>query len=467
MLGFYASNSKSRKVNNWEVRAELLPMQPKIGNLNPEIVMTYPQALQVLFDQLPMFQRQGAVAFKKDLTNTVKLCKYFDDPHTKFKSVHIAGTNGKGSVSHFLASILQEADYKVGLYTSPHLKDFRERIKVNGEMIPEEKVIRLVENHLPNFSEIKPSFFEMTVALAFHHFAEEKVDIAIVETGLGGRLDSTNVINPELSIITNIGYDHQQFLGETLQEIAGEKAGIIKYKVPTLIGRSQPETNSVFILKTNQLFSTIQFVENEMEVVSSQFCPFPDPTLSMEIRVAGHPLNLNSPVAGAYQVENIRTAVAASTQLIQQGWKIELSHIQKGVSNVIINTGFAGRWQKIGNSPTTICDCGHNMDGISEISKMLDLTPHQHLHFVIGMVGDKDLSSVLTILPKNASYYFCAPDIPRALDVDKLASKAKVFGLIGSVFLSVSEALRSARKVAGTNDLVFVGGSTFVVAEVV
>ena len=429
--------------------------------------MTYQQALDVLFAQLPMYQRQGAVAFKKDLTNTLWLCDYFNNPHKKFRSVHIAGTNGKGSVSHFLASVLQEAGYKVGLYTSPHLKDFRERIKINGEMIPEAKVMDLVQNHLPNFSEVKPSFFEMTVALAFKHFADEEVDIAIVETGLGGRLDSTNVLEPELSIITNIGYDHQQFLGERLPQIASEKAGIIKYRTPTIVGRSQEETDSIFILKAKELLSELYFARDEIEVISVDYAGRPSPILKVGLKAFGEQFELNSPLAGTYQVENIVTAGCAVQALIKKGWLIQRENYINGVSNVVANTGLQGRWQVLSEAPLTICDCGHNIDGVNELVQLLDKTEHHQLHIVWGMVSDKDSKAVLSMLPKDAIYYFCAPDIPRAMEVEVLVEHAKKFNLNGSRFSSVSKALNAAKNTSTEEDLVFVGGSTFVVAEVV
>lgn len=429
--------------------------------------MTYQQALDILFAQLPMYQRQGAVAFKKDLTNTLWLCDYFNDPHKKFKSVHIAGTNGKGSVSHFLASVLQEAGYKVGLYTSPHLKDFRERIKINGELIPESDVIDLVQNHLPHFSEVKPSFFEMTVALAFKHFADNEVDIAIVETGLGGRLDSTNVLEPELSIITNIGYDHQQFLGETLPEIAGEKAGIIKYQTPTIVGRSQVETDAIFIVKTDELFSELHFAPDQIEILSVEYEGRPTPSLQVNIKGFGEEFELNSPLAGTYQVENLVTVGCAIQALIKKGWFITRDNFLNGVSNVVKNTGLYGRWQVLSEFPLTICDCGHNIDGVNEIAQLLKQTKHDQLHIVWGMVSDKDPKVVLSLLPNSAAYYFCAPDIPRAMEVEILAGHARDLGLNGSTYGSVSEARKAAVDASSKEDLVFIGGSTFVVAEVV
>lgn len=429
--------------------------------------MTYQEALDALYEQLPMFQRQGAPAFKKDLTNTVFLCGYFNDPHQKFKSVHIAGTNGKGSVSHLLSSILQEAGFKVGLYTSPHLKDFRERIKINGEPISEAKVIDLAENHLPNFVNIGPSFFEMTVALAFKHFAEEEVDIAIVETGLGGRLDSTNILNPELCIITNIGLDHQQFLGDTIQEIASEKAGIIKRETPVVIGRNQAETDSIFVLKSDEMYAEAHFAEDELDLLEIDYVGRPTPSLNVKLRGFGEEFELRSGLAGTYQAENIRTVGCAVQALIKQGWTIGRKNFAMGIANIIENTGFQGRWQTLSADPLTVCDCGHNADGISEIIKLLDQTPHDQLHIVWGMVADKQLDPVLQMLPKAASYYFCSPNIPRGLNVNDLQQKASEFGLNGKPFNSVREALQAATDKALENDLVFVGGSTFVVAEVV
>lgn len=429
--------------------------------------MTYKEALDALYSQLPMFQRQGAPAFKKDLTNTTFLCEYFDDPQEKFKSIHVAGTNGKGSVSHLLASVFQEAGYKVGLYTSPHLKDFRERIKINGEPIPEEKVIDLVQHHLPNFQEVGPSFFEMTVALAFKHFAEEKVDIAIVETGLGGRLDSTNVINPELSVITNIGLDHQQFLGETIQEIAGEKAGIIKQNVPVVIGSNQVETDSIFVLKSDEKNATAHIAEDELDLVQVEYSGRPTPSLHVILKGFGEEFNLKSGLAGSYQAINIRTVGCAIQVMIGQGWIIGRKNFAAGISKVVENTGLHGRWETLAIEPLTICDCGHNLDGITEILKLLEQTEHAHLHIVWGMVSDKDHGPVLGLLPKAASYYFCAPDIPRALDAESMQLEAGKFDLLGHRFPTVKEALNAAQAKAGSNDLIFIGGSTFVVAEVV
>ena len=429
--------------------------------------MTYEQALNALFSQLPMYQRQGASAFKKDLTNTYWLCEYFDDPQSKFKSIHIAGTNGKGSVSHFLASVLQEAGYKVGLYTSPHLKDFRERIKINGEPIPETKVIDLVENHLPNFREVQPSFFEMTVALAFKHFADEEVDVAVVETGLGGRLDSTNVLLPELSIITNIGLDHQQFLGDTLLHIATEKAGIIKRNVPVVVGKSQPETDTVFLLQADELNATLHYADEESELLSVKYEGRPEPTLRVELKAFGEVFKLKSPLPGIYQAENILTVACAVQELIRQEWTIGRKNFRQGIANTVKNTGFMGRWQTLSHDPLTICDCGHNADGVEQIVALLKATEHDQLHVVWGMVSDKDPEGTLSLLPKSAEYYFCAPAIPRAMTPEDLKQHAQKHSLSGKCHPSVLEALTEAKKAAKVNDLIFVGGSTFVVAEVV
>ena len=430
-------------------------------------MITYQEALDSLFSQLPMYQRQGAPAFKKDLSNTYWLCEYFENPQSKFKSIHIAGTNGKGSVSHFLASVLQEAGCKVGLYTSPHLKDFRERIRINGEPIHEDKVIDLVEHHLPNFKEVQPSFFEMTVALAFKHFADEEVDVAVVETGLGGRLDSTNVLVPELSIITNIGWDHQQFLGDTLLHIATEKAGIIKRNVPVVVGKSQPETDTVFLLQADELNATLHYADEESELLSVSYQGRPKPMLQAKLKAFGEVFQLESPLPGTYQAENILTVACAVQELIRQGWTIGRKNFRVGIANTVKNTGILGRWQTLSEDPLTICDCGHNIDGVEQIVELLKTTEHNQLHIVWGMVSDKDPEKILSLLPKDAHYHFCAPDIPRAMPLQDLEQQAQDHGLSGTSYGSVSEALVGAQKAAKDNDLIFIGGSTFVVAEVV
>lgn len=405
--------------------------------------MNYQQTLTYLFEQLPMYQRMGKAAYKADLTNTIELCKLLGNPENKFKSIHIAGTNGKGSTSHMLSSVFQEAGYKVGLYTSPHLKDFRERIKINGEMISEADVIQFVEQYKAQFEQINLSFFEWTVGLAFSYFADKKVDIAIIETGLGGRLDSTNVVTPELAIITNIGIDHTQFLGETIIEIAGEKAGIIKKNVPVIISEEQPEIKSVFIDKSEELNAPIYFAS---EVITE---------------------NYSSDLKGAYQVKNIKAVVLATQLLIKKGWNISTNNLKEGLQNVVKNTGLLGRWQTLSFNPLVICDTGHNEAGIKEVINHLNQLDFKQLHFVYGAVNDKSIDKILDLLPKLAIYYFCEANIPRALNVDELYAKATEKGLKGKVYKSVEKALASAKQKATQQDLVFVGGSTFVVAEVV
>lgn len=404
--------------------------------------MTYQQTLDYLFAQLPMFQRVGGAAYKVDLSNTILLCKILGNPENKFKSIHVAGTNGKGSTSHMIASILQESGYKVGLYTSPHLKDFRERVKINGQMISKDEVVRFVEQYQSEFEKINLSFFEWTVGLAFKYFADQKVDIAVIETGLGGRLDSTNVILPELSIITNIGFDHTQFLGDTVEKIAFEKAGIIKNKIPVVIGETQAEIKSVFINKANESDANCYFADqfNSEEYVSD--------------------------LKGIYQKKNKKTVARAIQILIEKGWKIPNNAIVNGLQNVIKNTGLLGRWQTINQTPLTICDTGHNESGVKEIVNQLTQMSYKELHFVFGAVNDKSIDNVVALLPKDASYYLCQAKIPRALDVDLLYKIFKKFNLNAQKFDSVHSALKTAQQNCESSDLVFVGGSTFVVAEV-
>ncbi|MFT5310833.1 MAG: dihydrofolate synthase/folylpolyglutamate synthase [Bacteroidia bacterium] len=428
--------------------------------------MNYSETLGYLFSQLPMYQRQGAAAFKKDLSNTLALCELLGNPETKFKSIHIAGTNGKGSVSHMLASVFQEAGYKVGLYTSPHLTDFRERIKINGEMISEQSVIEFVQNYKSDFETIKPSFFEMTVALAFDHFAKSKVDIAIIETGLGGRLDSTNVITPELSVITNIGYDHQQFLGDTLPEIAGEKAGIIKPNVPVVVGEFQQEVAEVFESKARDTHSRLRFANREWETRKQIL---EDDKLQMNLRhYDGMELEVESELSGPHQAKNLITALEVVRTLSDTGWDLTREHFKAGINHVISNTGLKGRWQVLGRNPLIIADTGHNREGLEpNISRLLSNRNPEQLHFVWGMVNDKDVSKTLAMLPKEASYYFCKPDVPRGLEVQYLSETAKELGLKHIPFPSVLEALEAAKGLAKRDDIIYVGGSTFVVAEVV
>jgi len=405
--------------------------------------VNYKETLDWMFSKLPMYQRQGNTAFKKDLTNTLALAKHLDNPHQQFKSIHVAGTNGKGSTSHMLAAILQEAGYKVGLYTSPHLKDFRERIKVNGKLIRKNCVINFVKRNQSFLETQKLSFFEMTVGLAFEHFAKQQIDIAVIEVGLGGRLDSTNVITPEVSVITNIGYDHTQMLGETLLEIAFEKAGIIKEHIPVVIGEKQREVLDVFIAQANKKKASLTIAEDE--VVDSY----------------------KTDLQGVYQLKNIKTAVQAIKILRIKGFKISDRNIKDGLLHVVKNTGLLGRWQILSNQPMVVCDTAHNKEGLTHVLRQLEEEQYENLHIVLGVVNDKNLDILLPMFPKKAQYYFCKPNIPRGLEAGKLQKEAVKFNLNGKIFTTIKEALNTAKVMAKTNDLIFVGGSTFVVAEVV
>jgi len=431
--------------------------------------MTYPETLDYLYTQLPMYQRIGAAAYKSDLENTLAICDLLGNPQNFFPSIHIAGTNGKGSTSHMLASILQEKGLKTGLYTSPHLIDFRERIRLNGIMIPEEKVIRFIEKYKPDFEKIRPSFFEMTVGLAFDHFREEKAEVAVIETGLGGRLDSTNVITPLLSVITNISFDHKQLLGDTLEKIAGEKAGIIKPGIPVVIGESQEDIRHVFIEKAGKEKSEIVFADTVFTAGETSTDSAGKRNMVVDIfrNNALFISKLESPLGGNYQKKNIVTVCASCEMLASHFSSISADEIRKGILHVIKNTGFAGRWQILYQSPLTICDTGHNEAGLREVVDQIRKTPHETLHFVFGLVNDKETGDILSLLPKDARYYFCKADIPRGLDARELMIKAGGYGLTGRAFDSVKQALQAAQQSAGLNDLVFIGGSSFVVAEVV
>jgi dihydrofolate synthase/folylpolyglutamate synthase len=431
--------------------------------------MNYQQTLDYLYSQLPMFQRIGSAAYKDNLDNTIAICKLLGNPENKFRSIHVAGTNGKGSTSHMLASILQSAGYKTGLYTSPHLKDFRERIKINGEMIPQQYVIDFVEKYKNNFEQIQPSFFEMTVGLAFDYFVHEKVDIAVIEVGLGGRLDSTNVITPELSIITNISFDHTALLGNTLEKIATEKAGIIKPGVPVIIGETQAETQDVFIEKARENRAPIMFADMYHKYDNVHHVTSDRQLLSISIATADGSVyrDIQTELPGFYQKKNIATVVCTVEQLIKRGYTIKETALYSGIRNVIKNTGLLGRWQIVSKKPLVIADTAHNEAGIREVVKQINYTPHKQLHFVLGVVNDKDISTILSLLPKNARYYFCKSSIPRALSAEELASQAAKAGLEGEICGTVRNALAEATKNAQIDDLVFVGGSTFTVAEVV
>ena len=434
--------------------------------------MDYPQTIKYLYEQLPVFTRIGASAYKADLTNTIELCKRLGDPQHKFKSIHVGGTNGKGSTSHMLAAILQVAGYKTGLYTSPHLRDFRERIRINGEMISEQQVIDFVADHKTDFEDIQPSFFEMTVGLAFDIFAKEQIDIAVIEVGLGGRLDSTNIITPLLSIITNIGWDHMNILGDTLQLIAAEKAGIIKPNIPVIIGEYQAEVADIFLRKANKEEADLIFASDEWEseVRGPESEVRVPQYLDLNIYKKGSRLktqDLSLDLPGSYQLKNIKTVLSAVEELRKQGFIITDEHLKTALKQVKTLTGLHGRWEVLSTDPLTICDTGHNPEGMQEVLKDIAATPYEYLHFVIGMVNDKDITKVLSMLPTNATYYFCKPDIPRGLEAESLKLKAESFGLYGKTYATVKDAYAAAQNSAKTYDLVFIGGSTFVVAEVV
>ena len=402
--------------------------------------MTYQETVDWMFSQLPMYQRQGKAAFKKDLTNINAFCDVLKNPEEKFVSIHVGGTNGKGSTSHIISSILQEAGYKVGLYTSPHLKNFTERIRINGEEISKKYVADFITKNTLFFKKQQLSFFEMTVGLAFDYFASQKVDIAIVEVGLGGRLDSTNIISPEVSVITNIGYDHTQFLGDTLPEIAFEKAGIIKKNTPIVIGEKQKEVADVFFKKALEMNATISFASDKKYDVETD-------------------------LLGAYQKKNGTTAIHVIKSL--KGFTVSENQLHKGLLNVVKNTNLKGRWQILQVAPRVICDTAHNKEGLHYVLHQLASLPAKKLHIVLGVVTDKKLEEILPLFPQDASYYFCKPNIPRGLDEYELQSKASQFGLLGSTYNSVNEAYLAAISNAEKEDVVFVGGSTFVVGEVV
>jgi dihydrofolate synthase / folylpolyglutamate synthase len=434
--------------------------------------MNYSETLEYLYTQLPMYHRIGAAAYKTDLNNTLEICSLLENPQNNFETIHIAGTNGKGSVSHFLASVFQEMGFKTGLYTSPHLKDFRERIRINGKMIPEDYVTTFVEKHKAHFDKIQPSFFEWTVGLAFDYFSEEKIDIGIIETGLGGRLDSTNVISPCLSVITNISYDHANLLGDSISKIAYEKAGIIKKRIPVVIGRKQSETKSVFFEKAISMDAELYYAEEYYSITEIadkkeeglQFCIN---SLKKDNLFNFSGKKISSELSGIYQFENITTVVCALDILKNKFIEITEESIERGLSKVVENTGIMGRWQKISDFPPIYCDTGHNEDGIRHVIQQIQKTAFNKLHFVFGAVNDKEIDHILKILPKEADYYFCRAQIPRALDEKILAEKAKVVGLSGNFYSTVTSALEAAKTKAHSEDLIVVGGSNFVVAEVV
>ncbi len=404
--------------------------------------MTYQETVNWMFKQLPIFQYQGKTAYKADLTNTILLAQHLNNPHHHFKSIHVAGTNGKGSSSHMLASIFQEAGYKVGLYTSPHLKDFRERIKVNGKTVSKQFVIGFINRNKSFFESHSLSFFEMTVGMAFDYFSRQNVDISIIEVGLGGRLDSTNIITPLVSVITNIGMDHMQYLGNSLNQISYEKAGIIKPNVPVVIGETQAETKPVFVEVAKKNNAKISFADYEVTEV------------------------FESDLEGNYQLRNIKTVIQVLKKIPQDVFKISLKHIKSGLRNVKKNTGLRGRWDVLEQHPKVICDVAHNKEGFLYVMKQLNEEIYENLHIVFGVVNDKDLGSIIPLMPKQATYYFCKPNIARGLDANYLKQVFNDYGLNGNVFSSVYEAFENAKNNARIDDLIYVGGSTFVVAEV-
>ena len=424
--------------------------------------MNYQQTIDYLYNTLPMFSRMGSAAFKKDLTNTILLCERLGNPQKKFKSIHVAGTNGKGSVSHMLAAIFQTAGYKTGLYTSPHLYDFRERIKLNGVLCDEDFVVDFVRRIKPAIEEIEPSFFEITVAMAFDYFAKHKIDIGIIEVGLGGRLDSTNVITPELSIITNIGWDHMNMLGNTLEEIAFEKAGIIKENIAVVIGEKKNKTEDIFRKIASQKHAGIYFAEENYSVKEFKLLPG-----SIEISIRDIKKNIStyhSDLAGIYQTKNILTVLQATEVL--NDWKIRRQQIQTALQNVKHTTGLYGRWETIQKEPAIVLEVAHNKDGVEQMLLHVSKIDFHQLHVIIGMVKDKDVEPILALLPKNAKYYFTQAHIPRALDAQILQSKASEFQLEGIYFDDVNAALNQAILNASKNDLIIVCGSIFLVAEV-
>ena len=433
--------------------------------------MNYSEAVEYLYGALPMFQRDGASAYKKDLTNTLKLCTHLGNPHKKFKSIHVAGTNGKGSTSHMLTSVLQEHGLKTGLYTSPHLKDFRERIRINGQMISEAFVAEFVTRHKTFFESFEPSFFEITVAMAFAYFAEEQVDMAVIETGMGGRLDSTNVIQPELCIITNIGWDHMQFLGDTLPKIAAEKAGIIKPKVPVVISERQEEVQEVFMKKADREDAPCIFADDVYELQEHSWIRENDKSyLRMKFLhwVTDEAIEIDTDLLGIYQLKNVAGVLAAVDELEEHDiLTVSRKAVLCGLKKVQQNTGLQGRWQILGEKPLVIADTGHNKPGIAQVLEQLKLYNYQTLRLVIGFVNDKDVTGILQMLPQDAEYYFTRASIPRALDEKVLAEQAAGFGLKGETFATPAEALIQAKKDAASEDLILVGGSTFVVAEII
>jgi len=425
------------------------------------MILSYQDALKYLYDNLPMFQRVGAVAIKKDLANTLSLCKVLGDPQRTFKSIHVAGTNGKGSTCHLLASVLQASGYKTGLYTSPHLKEFTERIKVNGREVSQHYVVDFVNRIKPSIEEIRPSFFEITVAMAFDYFAQQGIDVAVVETGLGGRLDSTNVILPLVSVITNISWDHKELLGNTLPEIAGEKAGIIKAGIPVVISERQPEVEHVFVNKAAEKHAEIFFASDDYSVQAAG----DDACVNILRRGEVVLEQVRFPLRGFYQGRNV-PGVMKAMEVLQPHFPVDRVQLKQGLEQVIANTGLKGRWQILSNNPTVVCDTGHNFSGIQEVLRQIASQQFNRLFIIWGMVKDKEIKEILALLPKEAAYYFCQANIPRALESTVLQREASTFGLHGEAVPDVNEAKRRALAQATPDDFIFIGGSTYLVAEI-
>lgn len=423
--------------------------------------MNYQESLDYLFSQLPMFSRTGAPAYKPGLDTSIELARFFDDPQKKFKSIHVGGTNGKGSTSHMIASVLQAQGYKTALYTSPHLVDFRERIRINGKMIPEDRVVEFVERWKNSSYKGHPSFFELTMIMAFNWFAEEKVDYAVIEVGMGGRLDSTNIITPLLSVITNISHDHNQFLGNSLQEIAGEKAGIIKRNIPVVIGETQNETCHIFSEKAATMNAPFSFADKN---IKAEITPVPN---GWEIKWEGK--EMISPIGGEYQKKNIITVLAAISELRKNGIEISEDAVKEGLENVLTNTGFAGRWMVISDRPLVIADTGHNIAGmtynVAQLKEIMGKGEKNNLRIVIGFVADKAIDKILKLLPHEAKYYVTNAQIPRALPALQLLEKFHESGFTAEAFPDVSTAFLAAKKEASEKDVIFIGGSTFIVAD--
>ncbi|MDR2859533.1 MAG: bifunctional folylpolyglutamate synthase/dihydrofolate synthase [Mediterranea sp.] len=423
--------------------------------------MNYRDTLHYLYNETPVFQHVGGDAYKEGLVNTYALDAYFGQAHTSYRTIHIGGTNGKGSCSHTLAAVLQEAGYKTGLYTSPHLMDFRERIRVNGQLIPEEYIIHFVKEHRSFFEPLHPSFFELTTAMAFRYFADSGVDVAVIEVGLGGRLDCTNIIRPDVSVITNISYDHTCFLGDTLEKIATEKAGIIKKNIPVMIGETVKETQPVFVRQAKEIGAPVIFVEEENQLLGAE----KDKRHHRMIYHTSLYGTFFGELEGLYQLKNTNTLLSVINQLMEKGYRIKEKDVHSGFANVSKLTGFAGRWQRLHEYPTIVCDTGHNVAGITCVINQLKEEKFNKLHVVIGMVNDKDINGILALLPKDAAYYFTKADIARALPEDELMRVAHSAGLRGSCYPDVVTAVRAAREKSSLNDFIFIGGSTFVVGN--